>query len=107
MDKAPSHISKETLKNVLDAGFSERVLQSPNSPDFSMLDASIFPTLEKECNEKGAQTVAEIEAAVKAIWRKLNKEACEKAARRVEANMDESVKLKGGNFYSEGRKRRH
>ena len=62
--------------------------QSPNSPDFSMLDASIFPTLEKECNDKGAQTVAEIEAAVKAIWRKLNKEACEKAARRVEANMD-------------------
>ena len=106
MDKAPSHKSKATAKNVKDAGFDELVLQSPTSPDFSMLDASIFPSLEKECNDQGAQTADEIEKAVKAIWRKVNKEECVKAAKRVELNMEESVKLKGGNFYSEGRKRK-
>ena len=105
MDKAPSHKSKATAKNVKDAGFDELVLQSPTSPDFSMLDASIFPSLEKECNAQGAQTAAEIEKAVKAIWRKVNKRECEKAADRVELNMEQSVKLKGGNYYSEGKKK--
>ena len=57
-------------------------------------------------NKQGAQTVPEIEAAVRAIWRKVNLTECEKAARRVEMNMEESVKLKGGNYYSEGRKRK-
>ena len=71
-----------------------------------MLDASIFPSLEKECNKKGAQTKGEIEAAVRSIWRKVNKAECEKAARRVERNMAGSVKLNGGNYYSEGKKRK-
>ena len=104
MDKAPSHSSKATKANVLEAGFEELVLQSPTSPDFSLLDASIFPTLEKECNKAGAQTKAEIEMVVQKIWRQVNKHNCEKAAKRVELNMDQSVKLKGGNYYSEGRK---
>lgn len=106
MDKAPSHKSKATAKNVKDAGFDELVLQAPTSPDFSMLDASIFPSLEKECNDQGAQTADEIEKAVKVIWRRVNKKECEKAAKRVELNMEESIKLKGGNYYSEGRKRK-
>jgi len=42
---------------------------------------------------------------VKAIWRKVNKRECEKAADRVELNMEQSVKLKGGNYYSEGKKK--
>ena len=104
MDKAPSHSSNATKANVLEAGFEELVLQSPTSPDFSLLDASIFPTLEKECNKAGAQTKAEIEKVVQKIWRQVNKHNCEKAAKRVELNMDQSVKLKGGNYYSEGRK---
>ena len=106
MDKAPSHKSKATKKNILDAGFAELVLQSPTSPDFSLLDASIFPTLEKECNKAGAQTKAEIEEVARKIWRQVTKHTCEKAAKRVELNMEQSVKLKGGNFYSEGRKKK-
>jgi len=106
VDKASSHTSKKTKQYVKDAGFDDLVIQSASSPDFSMLDASIFPSLEKECNKQGAQTVPEIEAAVRAIWRKVNLAECEKAARRVEMNMEESVKLKGGNYYSEGRKRK-
>ena len=106
MDKAPSHKSKATAKNVKDACFDELVLQAPTSPDFSMLDASIFPSLEEECNDQGAQTADEIEKAVKVIWRRVNKKECEKAAKRVELNMEESIKLKGGNYYSEGRKRK-
>ena len=88
-----------------EAGFDELVLQSPTSPDFSLLDASIFPTLEKECNDCGAVSVAEIEAAVKKVWRKVDIAACKKAAERVAKNMEQSIKLNGGNYYSEGRKR--
>ena len=105
MDKAPAHISKKTKEWVKEAGFDELVLQSPTSPDFSLLDASIFPTLEKECNDCGAVSVAEIEAAVKKVWRKVDIAACKKAAERVAKNMEQSIKLNGGNYYSEGRKR--
>ena len=77
--------------------------QAATSPDFSHLDASIFPTLEKECNKTGASTASEIEAAVKKVWKLVTVDACQKATRRVVLNMEESVKLKGGNMYSEGR----
>ena len=103
LDKAPSHISKASQKNIKDAGFDECVIQAATSPDFSHLDASIFPTLEKECNKTGASTASEIEAAVKTVWKLVTAEACQKATRRVVLNMEEIVKLKGGNMYTEGR----
>ena len=102
LDKAPSHTSKASQKNIKDAGFDECVIQAATSPDFSHLDASIFPTLEKECNKAGASTASEIEAAVKKVWRSVTVDACRKATKRVVLNMEESAKLHGGNFYTEG-----
>jgi hypothetical protein len=81
MDRASCHFSKLTQEELKKVGFTV-IKQPPRSPDFSMLDAFLFPTLERECEKKGAVAREEIAAAHKRILR----------------NMERAIDLKGGGF---------
>jgi uncharacterized protein YoaH (UPF0181 family) len=79
--------------------FSIIEVQPPRSPDFNLLDASVFPTLEKECNKSGAVTHEQIKKAVDSIWKLVTAETMAKAVRKVKRNMRKSIELKGGNYF--------
>jgi hypothetical protein len=100
LDRASVHRSTVTLEAIKAAGFTI-IDQPPRSPDFNLLDAFVFPAMERWCNGLGAITKTEIEAAVAKCYAKITPEMCEQAIRKVKRNMEESIKLKGGNFYIE------
>lgn len=104
VDGAPAHKSKRTQAFLMSDSwdsFVEVTLQSPTSPDFNMLDASVFPSLERLCNNEHARTEAEIDKAVAKVWSQLTTAECKKAAAKVKSNMEESVAIDGGNYYME------
>ena len=98
VDRASCHVSRESKKEIA-KWFQNIQVQPARSPDFNLLDASVFPTLEKRCNEKGAVTHEDIKKAVKDIWTLVTPDTMEKAVRKVKKNMQKSVKLAGGNYY--------
>jgi hypothetical protein len=83
----------------LGAWFADIQIQPPRSPDFNLLDASVFPTLEKECNKSGAVSHEQIKKAVASIWNLVTPTSMGKAVRKVKRNMEKSVELKGGNYF--------
>jgi hypothetical protein len=98
IDRASCHVSKFS-KAELAKWFAIIGIQPPRSPDFNLLDASVFPTLEKECNKTGAVTHEQIKKAVAKIWKQVTPESMERAVRKVKRNMDKSITLKGGNYF--------
>jgi hypothetical protein len=82
MDRASCHFSKLTQEELKKVGFTV-IKQPPRSPDFSMLDAFLFPTLERKCEKKGAVAREEIVAAVRSVWAKVTMEECKKAHKRI------------------------
>jgi hypothetical protein len=97
VDRASCHVSKAS-KVQIDKWFKIQI-QPPRSPDFNLLDASVFPTLERECNKSGAVTHEQIKKAVAKIWKLVTPATMEKAVRKVKRNMAKSVELKGGNYF--------
>ena len=85
--------------------FDEVINQPGKSPDFSMLDAGVFPWMEREVEDAGATTKEEIRAAVKRVWDSLDEDMLGRVAKRVRTNMENVIALKGGNFYTEGKKK--
>jgi hypothetical protein len=111
-DRTSCHTSAATRGFLEALGFTI-LTQSPRSPDFNMLDAFVFPALEKACDKAGAITKADIKKVVAKIWKLVTPAECTKAKKRVLLNMAESrdcevngVKLPGGNFYAEGKRAR-
>ena len=103
VDRASCHVSAFSKAEILKQ-FDRLVIQPPQSPDFNLLDASVFPSLERLCNASGAVTHAQIKDAVKAIWKQVTPREMEKAVRRVKKNMNASMSIEqapGGNFYTE------
>jgi hypothetical protein len=100
LDRASVHRSHITTAALEAAGFTV-ITQPPKSPDFNLLDAFVFPRMEKWCNEMGAITKDEIKKAVKDCYSRISKDMCAAAVRKVKANMAQAIKLKGGNFYDE------
>ena len=103
VDRAPSHVSKSS-KAAISKYFKELVIQPPRSPDFNLLDASVFPSLERLCNASGAVTHAQIKDAVKAIWKQVTPSEMERAVEKVKRNMKASADItngRGGDFYKE------
>jgi hypothetical protein len=64
----------------------------------NMLDAWLFPPLERECNNVGAFTHDEIWKVVASVWRKVTSVECVKAHRRVLGNEEKVKELKGRKF---------
>ena len=100
LDRAPCHKSKATMK-VLSKYFRHVYLQPASSPDFSMLDAGVFPFMQRECNECGAKTLDAIREAVKKVWDRVTPEFCSRVMGRVRRNICTAIRLKGGYYYHE------
>ena len=100
-DKAPGHRAKAT-QELLEKLFDEVVNQPGKSPDTSMLDAGVFPWMEREVDERGCTSKADIHKAVMSVWRSLEPEMLVRVAERVRRNMASIILMKGGNFYDEG-----
>lgn len=100
LDKAPCHIKKE-VKAMLEGKFDEVWYQPGKSPDFNMMDAAIFPWMERAVEAAAAHTVDEINATVEACWEQLDEDMLPKVADRVRRNATTSLALEGGNFYDE------
>ena len=100
-DKAGCHNCKATLA-LCNELFDEVILQPGKSPDMSMLDAGVFPWMEREVESRGATTKAEIRAAANAVFAALTPTMLGRVADRVRRNIDNVIKMKGGNFYAEG-----
>ena len=66
-----------------------------------MLDAGVFPWMERQQQASGATTKEEIRGSVMGVWRKLQPSMLKKVADRVRRNATKVVELNGGNFYSE------
>ena len=98
IDRASCHVSKVS-KAEIQKWFADIQIQPPRSPDFNLLDASVFPTLEKECNKSGAVSHEQIKKAVASIWNLVTPTSMGKAVRKVKRNMEKSVELKGGNYF--------
>ena len=75
---------------------------SGKAPDMSHLDAGFCPYMERQVEASGAETVEDIRKAVKRAWGKITDEMCVAVSKRVRINMANVIKLKGGNFYTEG-----
>ena len=101
LDRASCHRSATTKAELEKLGFTV-IDQPPRSPECNMLDAFLFPSLERECNKRGATTHDEIRKAVKYIWKRVTPAECTKAQARVVANMKKIKEMDGGNMYHEG-----
>ena len=75
--------------------------EPPKSPDFSPLDAAIFPYMERDQQQGKATTLAEIEETVARTWLKVTPAMCLRGGNRVRANMRKCIADKGGNFFDE------
>ena len=100
-DKAGVHKSKATLALCHEL-FHEVILQPGKSPDMSMLDAGVFPWMEREVESRGATTKAEIRAAANAVFAAPTPMMLGRVADRVWRNIENVIRMKGGNFYAEG-----
>ena len=90
LDGAPAHTVAATRKELKEL-FDHVCLQTPKSPDLSMLDAGVFPWMERQQQESGATTKEEIRGSVMGVWRKLQPSMLKKAADRVRRNATKVV----------------
>ena len=98
LDGAPAHTVTATRRKLKEL-FDHVCLQTPKSPDLSMLDAGVFPWMERQQQESGATTKEEIRGSVMGVWRKLQPSMLKKVADRVRLNATKVVGQNGGNYY--------
>ena len=102
VDRASCNVSKFSRAEI--EKHFELVVQPAASPDFNLLDACVFPSLEKKFNASGAVSHAQIKKAVREIWKKVTPDEMERAVAKVKRNMAKSIAIEnapGGNFYDE------
>lgn len=101
MDLASCHKSAaEYAKKLFKRGV---ILQSPTSPEFNLLDAAVFPFMERMQQQAGALSLEDIRKSTFDAFELITPELCTKAANRVRANMRVVVKKQGGNWFVEHR----
>lgn len=98
LDNAPGHKSKFSQKE-LSKYFKKVHFQPASSPDFNMLDAGVFPYLEREMNKKGAKTKEQTLKAVPEIWKTVTPEMCTNVVARDLVNMKTAIELQGGSYF--------
>jgi transposase len=104
-DNAPAH-SSHYQQEVFDAAHVSRLIWPANSPDLNMIEPCWY-WMKRETTKQGAFTSA---VALKAAWLKLWKEMPQRRIqewiKRIPIHIKEVIRLKGGNEYKEGRKKR-
>jgi len=95
LDRASVHRSKISLEAIKEAGFT-LIDQPPRSPNLNLLDAFVFPAMERWCNELGAITKAEIKAAVDECYDKITPMMCMNAVIKSSAIWERLSGSRGG-----------
>jgi len=67
----------------------------------SMLDAGLFPWMERQQQASGATTTDEIRGSVMGVWRALKPEMLGRIGDRVRRNAEKVVEQNGENVYHE------
>ena len=90
MDLAQAHKgARAELQKLFKLGVIE---QPPRSPDFNLLDAGVFPYMERRQQQEGAMTFDEIRAGVDAAYAALSDEVVTKVCNAVRANFKVALK---------------
>ena len=101
MDLARAHTGAQAeLEKIFKRGV---IAQPPRSPDFNILDAGIFPYLERRQQQEGALSYEAIRESVKVAFEDLTDEVVTKVCNTVRANFKVVMKKSGGNWYIEHR----
>jgi len=66
-----------------------------------MLDAGVFPWMERQQQTSGASTTEEARGSALGVWRALQPSMLKKVADRVRLNATKVVGQNGGNYYHE------
>ena len=105
-DNAPAYSSKYQ-QGVFNAAQVMRLVWPANSPNLNIIEPYWFQ-IKRETTKNSAFTSA---AALKAAWIKLWREMPQKKIqdwiKRIPVYIKEVIRLKGGNEYKEGRKKRN
>lgn len=99
-DRASCHRSKASMAAAASI-FDGVILQPPKSPDMNIMDAAVFPWMERIFAKSGAKSKEEIRTSAEAIWKELDEDMLPRCAKRVKTNMATAVRIQGGNFYEE------
>ena len=99
LDRGSRRTAKATRRKLKE--LFDHVCQTPKSPDLSMLDAGVFPWMERQQQASGATTTEEIRGSVMGVWRALQPSMLKKVADRVRRNATKVVGQNGGNYYHE------
>ena len=101
MDLAQAHKgARDELQKWFKLGVIE---QPPRSPDFNLLDAGLFPYMERCQQQAGSITYDEIRQSVKDAYDGLTDATVTKVCNAVRANFRIAIKKQGGNWYIEHR----
>ena len=98
-DKAGAHQALVGDGSIEEIFGGKGILAPGKGPDMSPLDAGACPYMERAVDDAGAETVKEIDAAVRKAWKTVDRDMCVKIMKRVRANMANVIALRGGNFY--------
>jgi len=101
-DRAPSH-AHHAQARVYSAAGVQRLLWVPNSPDLNMIEPT-WMWMKRETTKKGApQSRKEAEKVWRKTWKELPQERIQMWIERIMNNVQEVIRLEGGNEYKEGR----
>ena len=67
----------------------------------NIMDAAVFPWMERIFAKSGAKSHEEIQTEAEAIWKELDEDMLPRCAKRVKTNMATAVRIQGGDFYEE------
>ena len=100
LDRGSRRTAKATRRKLKEL-FDHVCLQTPKSPDLSMLDVGVFPWMERQQQASGASTTEETWGSALGGWRALLPSMPKKVADRVRRNATKVVGQNGGNYYHE------
>ena len=105
MDLARAHTGAQAeLEKLFELGV---ISQPPRSPDFNILDASVFAYLERMQQQHGALSYEDLRNSVEISYKELTDEVVTKVCNAVRANFKVAIKQQGGNWYVEHRHKDH
>jgi hypothetical protein len=97
-DGAPAHTSNKTQTWIASnfAGFWEKSLWPPNSPDLNPLDFSIWSVIEDKACKTPHSSLADLKVSVAKAWKAMKSEYIIKTCRDFRPRLERVIELEGG-----------
>lgn len=97
-DGAPAHTSNKTQEWIRSnfAGFWEKSLWPPNSPDLNPLDYSIWSVVEEKACRTPHSSLADLKVSVAKAWNSMKSEYIIKTCRDFRPRLERMIELEGG-----------